>query len=379
MRLPSWLSSLNEPTFIARFSQRGLACVRHRAYIARAMPRKPLALAIETVDDDDADADAAASSSTTGAYSLSETMTFAQDGIILKGMQGMRLDGGGEASKISLSDLEKQKVLGSGATSRVHLVKHRKTGELLALKELMAMADADTRRMAVNELRLASSAHAEHLVRFVDAFFDDGKISILMEFADGGSLDDVIKASGGGVPAGPLGMITCQMLHGLQYLHKERHQVHRDLKPANCMLTRGGHVKLSDFGISKQLESTDAFAVTQCGTTQYMAPERLQGDDYSYVADCWSVGVCVLEALHGKMPYPAAKSFIDQVVMITQGAAPQPPPDAGLAVKEFTDLCLKKAAAERASVRTLLQGAWMRQHAAARPKDLAAYLESILA
>ena len=119
----------------------------------------------------------------------------------------------------------------------------------------------------------------EHLVRFVDAFFDDGKISILMEFADGGSLDDVIKASGGGVPAGPLGMITCQMLHGLQYLHKERHQVHRDLKPANCMLTRGGHVKLSDFGISKQLESTDAFAVTQCGTTQYMAPERLQGDD----------------------------------------------------------------------------------------------------
>ena len=89
--------------------------------------------------------------------------------------------------------------------------------------------------------------------------------------------------------------------------------------------------------------------------------------------------MCVLEALHGKMPYPAAKSFIDQVVMITQGAAPQPPPDAGLAVKEFTDLCLKKAAAERASVRTLLQGAWMRQHAAARPKDLAAYLESILA
>ena len=377
MQLPSCLSSLNEAVHSTIFTAR--ACARHRAYIARAMPRKPLALAIETVDDDDADADdAAAASSTPGAYSLSETMTFAQDGIILKGMQGMRLDGS-PTSNITLADLEKQRVLGSGATSRVHLVKHRKTGELLALKELMAMADADTRRMAVNELRLASSAHAEHLVRFVDAFFDDGKISILMEFADGGSLDDVIKASGGGVPAAPLGMITCQMLHGLQYLHKERHQVHRDLKPANCMLTRGGHVKLSDFGISKQLESTDAFAVTQCGTTQYMAPERLQGDDYSYVADCWSVGVCVLEALHGKMPYPAAKSFIDQVVMITQGAAPQPPPDAGLAVKEFTDLCLKKAAAERASVRTLLQGAWMRQHAAARPKDLAAYLESILA
>ena len=124
------------------------------------MPRKPLALAIETVDDDDdADADDATASSSTpgGNYSLSETMTFAQDGIILKGMQGMRLDGS-PTSNITLADLEKQRVLGSGATSRVHLVKHRKTGELLALKELMAMADADTRRMAVNELRLASSA-----------------------------------------------------------------------------------------------------------------------------------------------------------------------------------------------------------------------------
>ena len=102
-------------------------------------------------------------------------MTFAQDGIILKGMQGMRLDGS-PTSNITLADLEKQRVLGSGATSRVHLVKHRKTGELLALKELMAMADADTRRMAVNELRLASSAHAEHLIRFVDAFFDEVRV-----------------------------------------------------------------------------------------------------------------------------------------------------------------------------------------------------------
>ena len=59
----------------------------------------------------------------------------------------MRLDGS-PTSNITLADLEKQRVLGSGATSRVHLVKHRKTGELLALKELMAMADADTRRMA---------------------------------------------------------------------------------------------------------------------------------------------------------------------------------------------------------------------------------------
>ena len=127
MQLPSCLSSLNEAVHSTIFTARHTRGARHRAYIARAMPRKPLALAIETVDDDDADADDAAAASTPGAYSLSETMTFAQDGIILKGMQGMRLDGS-PTSNITLADLEKQRVLGSGATSRVHLVKHRKTG-----------------------------------------------------------------------------------------------------------------------------------------------------------------------------------------------------------------------------------------------------------
>ena len=67
--------------------------------------------------------------------------------------------------------------------------------------------------------------------------------------------------------------------------------------------------------------------------------------------------------------------------MITVGrCAAAATPDAGLAVKEFTDLCLKKAAAERASVRTLLQGAWMRPaRRREAEEDLAAYLESILA
>ena len=70
MQLPSCLSSLNEAVHSTIFTAR--ACARHRAYIARAMPRKPLALAIETVDDDDADADDAAASSSTpgGAYSF---------------------------------------------------------------------------------------------------------------------------------------------------------------------------------------------------------------------------------------------------------------------------------------------------------------------
>ena len=69
-------------------------------------------------------------------------------------------------------------------------------------------------------------------------------------------------------------------------------------------------VKLSDFGISKQLENTESLAVTQCGTTQYMSPERLIGEQYGFESDVWSMGVIILEALYGKLPFPTATNFM---------------------------------------------------------------------
>lgn len=85
-------------------------------------------------------------------------------------------------TNILYTDLENIKQLGRGATSRVFLAKHRPTGTLYAVKELNAMADDDTRRMACNELRIAHkhAAHAEHLVHFVDAYFSNDKICIAM-------------------------------------------------------------------------------------------------------------------------------------------------------------------------------------------------------
>ena len=124
------------------------------------------------------------------------------------------------------------------------------------------MAYKDLRHMAINELRLAHKAsNGDHLIKFIDAFFDEGKIVIAMEFADGGSMDDVIQrgtpgSSTPGLPEPMVGIMMLQAFEGLMYLHREMKQMHRDLKPANVMLTRAGVVKLSDFGISKQLEST---------------------------------------------------------------------------------------------------------------------------
>ena len=162
------------------------------------------------------------------------------------------------------------------------------------------------------------------------------------------------------MPHGPLGAITLQIVSGLQYLHREMKQVHRDLKPANVMLTSSGVAKLSDFGISKQLESTGAFAMTQVGTILYMAPERFSGGLYTLVSDVWSIGIMMIEALCGTHPYKD-KSFIAISMAVTKHPAPATPADTPAEICEFIHLCLIKEHEQRPKVGHLLQGQWMKQ------------------
>jgi len=286
-------------------------------------------------------------------------MTFAQGGLVLKGASGLLSDDGSGKleTDIELNDLSKDKVLGAGVSAKVYLAKHKRTGQVYALKELTAIADTDARHMAVNELQIARNAHCPHLIQFIDAFFNEGKISIVMEFADGGALDDVIKREGS-VPEGPCRGIAASMLAGLQYLHKELHQVHRDIKPANVMI-KEGVVKLSDFGISKQLENTSAFATTQVGTTVYMSPERMLGESHSYGSDVWSVGLTLLEARTGALPFASATSFMAQMSLVIDGPSPEAPAGSSAPFAEFVTVCLQKDAAQRASVAELLTGAWL--------------------
>ena len=241
-------------------------------------------------------------------FDISGTNTFTADDLQIRGEDGV--DGGGaKLSSISYASLDRVKVLGKGASGKVLLMRHSRSAEHYALKEMSAVADRDARQMAINEIRIAQK-HAkacEHLVATIDAYYVDGKIGILMEYMDGGSLVEALASSRRqlpGLPALPLGPISMQMLAGLRYMHREMKQVHRDLKPANVMLSGSGVVKLSDFGVSKQLSSTDGFAMTQVGSTAYMSPERMKGEEYTYTSDVWSVGVILLEALLGEHVSP---------------------------------------------------------------------------
>jgi len=88
----------------------------------------------------------------------------------------------------------------------------------------------------------------------------------------------------------------------LEFLHKNN-MVYRDLKPENILLDDKGHVKLTDFGLSKILEDEDDKAFTLCGTPQYLAPEVLLRQGYDKMVDWWSLGCVMYEMLVGRLPF----------------------------------------------------------------------------
>ena len=87
--------------------------------------------------------------------------------------------------------------------------------------------------------------------------------------------------------------------------------MHRDLKPSNILVNSQGRVKLCDFGVSVQL--INSIARTYIGTSAYMAPERLLGEDYRLRADVWSLGVLLFELVCGRFPYKSAQDTSSSV------------------------------------------------------------------
>ncbi|CAI6370391.1 unnamed protein product [Macrosiphum euphorbiae] len=95
-----------------------------------------------------------------------------------------------------------------------------------------------------------------------------------------------------------------QLTEALIYCH-DKNIIHRDIKPANLLITKGGDLKIADFGLSVHSKAIIK-RTTQCGTLDYMPPEIVSANSYDKSFDVWSVGVLLYEILVGKLPFGAS-------------------------------------------------------------------------
>jgi len=240
----------------------------------------------------------------------------------------------------------------------------------LAIKSIK-LYDKNTRNQFKNDLKvlLGSSNQCENIISFYGAFFTEGNVKILLEFMNIGSLDKILrdikkkKFSPPCIPESILSKITKQILLGLRYLHKEKHQIHRDIKPANILMNSSGVVKLTDFGISRSLENNQIYSKTFVGSRSYMSPERITGKKYSYSSDIWSVGLVIYELATGKEPYGEGDDFLTQITKIVENDEPRL--DNNIFSKELCDFIektVKKEQENRADVDELLNHPWIVGH-----------------
>jgi len=214
--------------------------------------------------------------------------------------------------------------LGRGNSSTVIKAICMSDFKLYALKTV-GLHKAALRSQMVHELKsLSNLKRHENLLNFEKAFLDSGNIVFVLEYMNRGSLQDVLEKHGSIRDETTVKRIAKQVLMALKHLHLNKY-IHRDIKPANMLINSEGVVKISDFGIVRELEQTRDVVDTFVGTKVYMSPERIVGDSYSYASDVWSFGLTLYSLIMGKVPYSGKEGFMNLLNMITNDNLPEIP------------------------------------------------------
>ncbi|KAI3913679.1 hypothetical protein MKX01_035875 [Papaver californicum] len=278
---------------------------------------------------------------------------------------------------MNFNDIEKVKEIGSGSSGNVLLVRHKWTGQFFALKVIKMTIDENIRKHIVEELKINQSSQCPNVVVYYQTFYDNGFISIVLEYMDGGSLADFL-AKVKRIPEQYLAAISKQVLQGLMYLHHEKHIVHRDLKPSNLLINHSGEVKITDFGVSAILSCTSDQRDTFVGTYSYMSPERISAGTYGYKSDIWSLGILLLECATGEFPYTPQEeegwiSFYELLEAIVDHPPPCAPSDKfSPEFCSFISSCAQKDPMKRPSARELMEHPFINMYEDA-DVDLASY------
>jgi len=220
----------------------------------------------------------------------------------------------------------KVKEIGQGSYGKATLVQDTEN-KLYVMKTIdMSSMDKKQRRDAINEVRVLSFLKHPYIVSYRESFSENNTLAIVMDYADGGDLYQRIGATrkaGQTLGERPILRWFTEASLALKYMH-DKHVLHRDLKSQNLFLTSSDRMRIGDFGISKVLENTAAFARTAIGTPYYLSPEICQEKPYSFGSDVWALGCVLYEMAALKVPFDA-QNLQALVQKIVRGPLPQIP------------------------------------------------------
>ncbi|XP_015243017.1 PREDICTED: microtubule-associated serine/threonine-protein kinase 4 [Cyprinodon variegatus] len=260
-------------------------------------------------------------------------------------------------------DFEMIKLISNGAYGAVYLVRHKETMQRFAMKKInkQNLMLRNQIQQAFVERDILTFAENPFVVSMYCSFETRRHLCMVMEYVEGGDCATLLKNMGP-LPVDMARMYFAETVLALEYLHNYG-IVHRDLKPDNLLVTSMGHIKLTDFGLSKvglmnmttnlyeghiEKDAREFSDKQVCGTPEYIAPEVILRQGYGKPVDWWAMGIILYEFLVGCVPFfgDTPEELFGQVIsdeINWPDGEDAPPPDA----QELITLLLRQNPLER--------------------------------
>uniref|UniRef100_A0A3B4GJ54 Dual specificity mitogen-activated protein kinase kinase 7 n=1 Tax=Pundamilia nyererei TaxID=303518 RepID=A0A3B4GJ54_9CICH len=264
---------------------------------------------------------------------------------IMKQTGYLKIDG--QRYPAEVTDLFSEGEIGSGTCGQVFKVRFKKTGHVIAVKQMRRTGNKDENKRILMDLDVVLKSH------------DLTNVGVPK------ILNCLIQ---GPIPERILGKMTVAIVKALLYLKEKHGVIHRDVKPSNILLDAKGQIKLCDFGISGRLVDSKA-KTRSAGCAAYMAPERIDPPDptkpdYDIRADVWSLGISLVELATGQFPYKNCKTDFEVLTKVLQEDPPLLPLGMGFSLdfQSFVKDCLTKDHRKRPKYHQLLEHSFIRRY-----------------